>query len=234
MKLTVDIIGDFIKSLVLSHEIFHHYTTLCGKNTVLEVFKNDEIGNTFHAREGLFLSIEGEKYKIVSVDINKIITIMGPLTFKNEKPKNLFFVLETPIYIHGVPIIANDGLDFNDENKMLPMIYLYEILKEVEKGPNSRIVRESDIRLYFLDSANFSEWSSGAYYTNRLRFLNNFVDFFIKKMRDYTRYFYLFNTDITKTNYQKWVISQGSSEKNIFSKELTATGIDFTLPLTKN
>ena len=61
MKLTVDIFEDFIKSLEIASAITSFSDD--GTNTTLLV------SQTFHAREGMFATIDGERYPIVGVGV---------------------------------------------------------------------------------------------------------------------------------------------------------------------
>ena len=113
------------------------------------------------------------------------------------------------------------------------MVYLYEILKEKDLKTNSRVVRESDLKLFFLDSANFDNWETDDHYTQRLLGLNNLVDTFTEAARAYSCCFYLYETDFTRINHVNWgkYVNNQGHKKTIFDDHLTGVELTFTLPL---
>lgn len=218
MKLTVDILEDFINTLDLSGPVISFSDD--GTNTTLEVDK------TFHARRRMLLTVDGFTYQILSVVNNQSITIEGVLLMAES------YTVPNPFYFHGTPIMTNAHINGAREGDKLPMIYLFEILRERDKRENSSISRESDLRLFFLDSANFSEWETEDHYTLRLLGLNNLVDAFIEAARTF-KCFYLFETDFTRINHVNWGIWKDNAghERKIFDDELTGVEVSFTLPL---
>ena len=237
MKLTVDIIEDFINSWVLTQQIYSVKKDITGTNNILSVVDPSgcEKPKTFHARKGMFLTVEGTQYEILAVVNNESITIKGLLTFKGKKPDKLFYTLKNPFYFHGTPMMTNSHINGAKDEEKNPMVYLYEILKEKDKSLNSSIARESDLRLFFLDNANFSDWTTDDHYSKRIVGLNNLVDTFIEKARDYTCCFYLFETDFTRINHIKWGVWRNNSgaEESLFDDQLTGVELSFTLPLKR-
>ncbi len=219
MKLTVDILEDFIASLSLSGDVLSHSDD--GTNTTINVAK------TYHARRRMQVNIDGTDYEIVSVVNNQSIEVVGVIA----DPVN--YVVPNPFYFHGTPVMTNSHINGAASSDKVPMIYLYEILKERDKSPNNKVVRESDLRLFFLDSANFSEWDTDDHYSQRLLGLNNIVDAFIEQARAYICCFYLFETDFIRINHVNWgVYSDNQGQKmRIFDDDLTGVELSFTLPL---
>ena len=220
MKLTVDILEDFIKSLSLSGPVISFSDD--GTNTTIDVKK------TYHARRRMQLNIDGTDYQIESVVDNTSITVKGVIA----DPQN--YTVPNPFYFHGTPIKTNaDHISGAQPANKVPMIYLYEILRERDLRINSRIRRESDLRLFFLDSANFEDWNTDEHYSDRLLGLNNLVDEFIAAARGYDCCFYLYDTDFTRINHVNWGVFQDNKGhiKKIFDDELTGVELSFTLPL---
>lgn len=219
MRLTVDILEDFINSLDLSNKVLSFSDD--GTNTTLVV------GKTFHARKKMQLNVDGTDYEIFSVVNNESIEVVGVIA------DPVVYTVPNPFYFHGTPMMTNAHIHGARENQKVPMIYLYEILRERDKRENSRIVRESDLRLFFLDSANFSEWETDDHYSQRLLGLNNLIDEFITAARKYQCCFYLYGTDFTRINHVKWGVWKNNAghEKRLFDDELTGVEVSFTLPL---
>ena len=85
MKLTVDILDDFIKSLDLSGEVIASGDD--GTNTVLTV------GKTYHARKGMLLDVDGTNFKILSVVNNESIEVGGRNRFTYKVHRTKSFLL---------------------------------------------------------------------------------------------------------------------------------------------
>ena len=219
MKLTVDILEDFIASLSLSGDVLSHSDD--GVNTVINVEK------TYHARRKMLVNIDGTDYEVVAVVNNQSIEVVGVIA------DPVAYTVPNPFFCHGTPVMTNSHINGARHSDKVHMIYLYEILRERDKNPNSRIVRESDLRLFFLDSANFSEWDTDDHYSQRLLGLNNLVDAFIEAARKNTCCFYLFETDFTRVNHANWgvYVDNEGHKQRIFDDDLTGVELSFTLPL---
>lgn len=221
MKLTVDILEEFISTFQLTGRVLSF--TDDGINTTLQVEK------TYHARRRMTLDVGGVDYEIVNVSNNTSIEVVGILTNPTA------YTVPNPFYFHGTPVLTNAHINGARDRDKYPMIYLYEILKEKDKKIDSRIIRESDLRLFFLDNANFGEWTTDDHYSKRLLGLNNLVDEFINLARLYRCCFYLYETDFTRINHVNWGVWRNNAghEKKLFDDELTGVELSFTLPLKK-
>lgn len=219
MKLTVDILEDFISRMKLSGEILS--STNDGTNTTIIVEK------TFHARKNMKIIVDDLEYTIVSVVNNESIEFLGT-------PSNpISYTVPNPFYFHGTPLMTNNHINRAQDSQKVPMAYLYEILRETEKNIYSSIKRESEIRLFFLDNANFDEWQTDDHYSKRLIGLNNFVNEFITQARKSVCCFYLDETEFTRINHVNWgvYVNNKGNEKRIFDDDLTGVELSFTLPL---
>lgn len=219
MKLTVDIIDDFIKTLDLSGDVRSFSDD--GTDTTLIV------DNTFHARKGMVLDIDGFPFTIVSIVFETSITVSG----LPAAPFN--YTVPLPFYFHGTPIATNNQIVEADHKDKVPMIYLHEILKEKDKDIFSAVKRDSDLRLFFLDSANFDDWTTDDHYSQRLLGLNALVDAFRDQALK-SELFFLDETEFSRVNHVKWGTFKDLSGhiKNIFDDKLTGVELSLTLPLT--
>jgi len=219
MKLTVDIIDDFIQSLDLSGDVRSFSDD--GTDTTLIV------DNTFHARKGMVLDIDGLPFTILSVVFETSITVSG----LPAAPFN--YTVPLPFYFHGTPIATNNQISEADHKVKVPMIYLHEILKEKDKDIFSSVKRDSDVRLFFLDSANFDDWTTDEHYSQRLLGLNALVNAFRDQALK-SELFFLDETEFSRVNHVKWgtFTDLKGHIKNIFDDKLTGVELSLTLPLT--
>ncbi len=222
LDLTVNIIENFIKGFDLSGSIMS-----LDRNSETTKINIAEGSSTFHARSGMFLDVNAANYEITEVDYNKSITVNGVI-----KEASMYTV-NSPKYFHGTPLMTNARLNGAEVLDKLPMIYLYEIIRERDKQINSAIVRESDLRLFFLDTADFSDWNTDDHYSKRLLGLNSLVDYFIEQARGNTCQFYLYETDFNRINHVKWgrFKDDQGHVTSLFDDELTGVELSFTLPL---
>jgi len=219
MKLTVNIFKDFINTLTLVGEVSSFSDD--GTSTTLNV------NATFHVRRGMSITINAVDFVVTSVVIDTTIIITGlPVGVP-------FYSVAPPFYFHGTPIGINQEINGESVSKKAPMIYLYEVFPETEMDENSSIIRESDIRLFFLDDADFENFDTEDYYALRLEGLNSLVDQFILAYRK-SRSFFSFDTTFKRTNFTKWgvIANNKGAIKNIFDDELTGIELTFTAKLT--
>lgn len=220
MKLTVDILEDFVASLDLSGPIISF--SVAGSTTILDVEK------TYHARQNMQLDVDGTNYLIVSVVNNTSITVSGVLVSADV------YTVPNPGYRHGTPLMTNAHISNADSQEVFPMIYLHELLKEKDKRTNSAIRRESDIKLFFLATANFEDWRTDDHYAQVLLGMNNLVDAFIEALKQDTCQFYVYETDFTRINRVNWgryMKEKGGEVKRIFNFNLSGVELSFVLPL---
>lgn len=219
--LTVDILETFIAGLQLTGQIESLNRTT--ENTTLTLAANSE---TYHLRENMNLLVNGTAYKVISFIKDQEVTVEGVIKQAAE------YQVPNPFYFHGTPLMTNGQIN-GKKPKQFPMVYLYEILREREKNIDSSIVRESDLRLFFLDTANFEDWTTDDHYSNRLIGLNCLVDFFIKTARNDRCQFELYETEFTRINHVNWGVFRDNKghESKLFDEQCTGVELSFTLPL---
>ena len=160
MALTVDILETFVNGLSLSGAI----TSAANDGTDTTI----TVPNTFHARTGMSIDIDSTDYTIVSVDHTA-----KTITFSTVVANPITYTLPNPFYFHGTAMATNAHIAYLDDASKVPMIYLHETLREIEQSTESAILRESELRLFFLDNANFQDWTTDDHYSKRLVGLNN-------------------------------------------------------------
>ena len=222
LDLTVNILEKFIAGLNLSGSI-----TSINRTSTTSTLTIAEDSKTYHLRAEMLLTVEDTAYRVLSVTKDKEVTVEGVIKQASS------YVVPNPFYFHGTPLMTNAQINGATVDKKFPMVYLYEILRERDKRENSNIVRESDLRLFFLDTANFSDWSTDDHYSKRLVGLNCLVDFFIVAARKNTCQFYLYDTDFSRINHVKWGVFKDNKghESRIFDEDCTGVELSFTLPI---
>ena len=221
LDLTVNILEKFIASFALTGSITN--LNRSQQSTTLVLAPESE---TYHLRESMNLLVDGVSCKVLSFVKDKEVTVEGVIKQAST------YQVPNPFYYHGTPIMTNAQIN-GKKPKQFPMIYLYEILRERDKRINSSIARESDLRLFFLDTANFEDWNTDEHYSKRLVGLNCLVDYFIDTARKNRCQFELFETDFTRINHVNWGVFKDNKghETKLFDEQCTGVELSFTLPL---
>lgn len=174
-KQTVDIIGTIVDEL--SVDFIIDDSSAVGPNFVLEtectwwLSINDKV------------TIGGFLYKVVDFDINVSITVValdgGGLPLPGPFP------LPIPEYIHGTLKMAQNEVDavYNKE-ALVPFVYLFEVVRDRKNtDEESMIDRTTELRIFFLNSANTKDWLTDDHYLNVIDPMQQMVDLFIKKIK---------------------------------------------------
>jgi hypothetical protein len=219
--LTVDIIETFIDSLSIGGEINSY--VVAGGNTTITV------DNIYHARFKMPINIDAVEYEILSVNHT-----LNTITLIGEPATPAVFTLNNPFYFHGTALATNSHISNLDDASKVPMIYLHETLRERVMSEANAIDKESELRLFVLDAANFGDWTTDQHYSIVILGLNKLVEFLIQKIRDYFL-FYMFETEITQINHVKWgqFTDLKGHVQSIFNDHLTGIELSFTLPIRK-
>lgn len=219
MKLTVDIVKEIVEGLALTATVSS--ASFSSPNTTVTVT------DSYHLREQMTVEIGGTDYQVLTIDAeNNSFTVAGDLSGLIGAS----VVVPNPFYFHGTPIATNESIVVLDDPSKVPMIYLYERLRETRQSKNSGLLRTADLTLYFLDNANFADWTTQNFYTKRIYGLNKLVEAFILQVQNNT-HFETLDTVFNLENYERFGTFrelQGRVSK-IFDDPLTGVEVSFTL-----
>ena len=221
MIIIPDIIEAFINNLDLTLEIESYSND--GENTTIIV------ENAYNAREDIILTVNTINLRIVSVSGNSIVVpgTIDPITSA---------VLERPYFFHGTPMMTNSHLsqiqNFDDKT---PFAYLLEILSENwDNDPQSNIAVTADIRLFFLDVANFQDWSTDDHYSKRIKGLRNLIELIMHELNESPLFNKFSNYQIINhVKFGEWRDLQGHIN-SIFDEELSGVELRINLPFNKS
>jgi len=214
---TVDIIKDLVTDLQV---VFG----------VLSVIDNGDNTYTLNTKNTWWLSVEDEitidsnLYEIKDFVINKSITIqsIGAAIL----PTASSFYIDAANYIHGTLKMAGNEVDStSDKTELCPFVYLFEIISDKKNtDEESMIDRETDLRLFFLNSVNTADWLTVDHYTYFVQPMQQMVDLFISKIKKSR----LFTDEIDYECTPLINVSEnGTQEQSIFDTNLS--GIELRL-----
>lgn len=221
-QLTVDLLEDFVTSLELESSVLSVTDNTSTSIILLE--------NSYNVRKGMVIQIDGTDYPVTDVDAyNNYIEVTGSIASATKA------IIPNPFYFHGTPIATQSHISHLDEGDVLPMVYLYEIIREREFGINSSIDRDADIRLFFVDNANAEDWLTDDHYSKRLVGLNKLVDAFIQALRKSTCAFLMYDEEIERINHADWgrFSADKGHTKRLLNNYTTAVELSTTLRIKR-
>ena len=153
MYIIPNLIEEFASSFSYSSTVVSSVIT--GGNTELN------LGNTYHARTGTIVDIDGTSAEVVSFD-----SVLNNIEVVGEFNSPLLVTVPNPFFFHGTPYKTNTHISYLDAGQKFPMIYLYEIIEEeLQNEESSGLYEIAELRLFFLDNANFAEWTTDQHYS---------------------------------------------------------------------
>ena len=221
MALTVDLLESFIDSFVLTGSVLSHSDDGVNTTMVLE--------NLYNTRYNMAIDIDGTDYTVLSADhTSNTIVVSGVIA------DPLAYIVPNPFYFHGTPYATNAQIAYLDDASKVPMIYLMEILREDIQSTDSPIDRTVDVRLFFLDVANFEDWTTDDHYSKVITGLNNLVTYFIAQLK-LSKDFYTFDTVFRQINHIKFGQFQDLKGhiQSIFNDHLSGIEVSFNLSIRK-
>ena len=218
--LTVYLLKDFIENtLDLSGEILS--AVYDGTNTVLTVC------DIFHLREEMNVTLDGKFIiPVVSVDQD-----LNTFTLLGDYSTATTYAIDNPFYFWGTPLQANTELSNTAPAAKYPFAYLKEIIKERNFDQFASLVRESDVRIFFLDEMNKQDWHTVEMYSNVLIGLNKLVDAFITQLRNDQRFFSQLTTfeRVNHSDFGLKIVTNKGHIEPLFADNLSGVELSFTL-----
>lgn len=237
MKPTIPVFvfRDFVNGLDLS-SLVKSFTTDENEGTTTLI-----VENTFHARDGLLIQVDGFSYEVVRVDYCQEAITINAVLVEAE-----IVIIPTPFFIHGTYRKTNNELNaLLDESEKVPMIYLHEVIDERWGNFESSIDVTASFRFFLLDSSpqNGIDPLSGnplentkttqSQYANIIQPLSKLFEAIRQGIRDYGRFGEIDYID--KQNHVEWgVYTQNKGhERKLFDMDLTGMNCFVRLPIYK-
>ncbi len=220
MIIVPDLLETFIDSLTFESAVINQTYDLPSDTTTITV------EDSFFARTDLVVYLDGFPYTVKSFDSK-----LNQLVFDTELAPITTLTLSNPFFFHGTPYMTNIELTkIQKTDSKFPMIYLYEIVREdIRNEEKDGLAEIADIRLFFLDNANFRDWDTDKHYTNSIRPQRKLVDEFILQMNKYKMFDRSDNiTLINHVNFGQFVDKKGHLQ-SIFNEK--TSGIELQIKL---
>jgi hypothetical protein len=228
---TVDIVEAFVSKLTFTIELVSALDNGDGSYQLCLVAQNPQKTEDpiYWLRPLSKITINAVIYTVQSLDDCDKITVSGA----SGPSKGDTFIIPAPFYFHGTPIAQGEKMNqIKKQSNKLPMVYLVEITREVfDRDVESAIERNSDVIMYFLDTANFKDWDTDAHYLKSINPMRNLVENFILLLEREGRIGLL--DDFTLINHAKFgvfTVDKGHVT-NLFNDELSGVELNVTLPI---
>ena len=216
----VNLIGTIIDSFRDTYAI----TSITHVGTIYTINTAD----TKRLEVGSYVTISGNNYEVLTLIANTSFTISSAINVIGTSWKAL-----APYYFYGTPIMISNTLDkYKNYKQKFPVIVLFETMPAVVNDDTSlNIERVVSLEMYFMDEANFKDWSHDEYYTYVIDVLQTYVDDFITKISNHRQIGALDKHN--ETPYSKWNLVRLDTGKNVFNSELSGIKLEIDLPILK-
>jgi hypothetical protein len=229
MKPLRHVIEDFFNAMSLTFAVNGHSVTGSAPNQITTI----TIDNILNLRAGLTVKIDGTDYTVLTVSGTTIFTVQANLN------NPAIVILPRPIWFAGSPLSVNKKIDeIPTPQYKVPMVWLHEVIRERRiQTSDSTLEREAQIRLFFLDEADFSTWETSTnqatYYTKVIDGMDRLAEYMKEKMYN-SMYFGKFE-EYNITSFAKFgiYVDNKGVENSVFNDQLSGVELSMTLPVNK-
>lgn len=170
MKFIPDILEEFVGGLNWTAQVWDASYNGVDSTTIT-------VYNVLHLKSGLFVTIDSTLLEVQSVDYNaNTFIVLGDYSAATE------VLFPTPHFVHGTQRALVNQITRLDDNAKFPMIWLHEVIRENLGGVRS-VASTSTVRLFFLDVANYTDWTTDQHYAKVIRPMRNLADYFLQEFR---------------------------------------------------
>lgn len=174
----------------------------------------------------------GNSFTIVSA-VENMYFVLEPLptNLTSDAPGNVL-LLPNPFYLSGTKIAANNEWSKVSNSLMAktPVIWLLELIRFRRFGRESAIDFESELRLFFLDETNVTQYYTSDHRSNVVSPMNQLGEVFLNTIQANRQYKVIEQSDFI--TFSRFGVEQDQGVfKNILNANLS--GVELRLTLTK-
>lgn len=225
---TVDIIGDIITEMTIEININSIVDNLDNTYTI-------KTCNTAYLFPCYKFVINGTNYEVLNeagkdFKFNEEFTIKG-----NTAPVVTTIILPSLKYFHGTVIATKAELDKNQlAADKFPMVYLLEVLEDdFNNEDDSRIDRDSNLRLFFLSETAGNDWNTNEHYDYSIKPMRNIVYNFINYINNSNKIGKFDNYKaINHAKFGVYTADKGHTRR-VFNENLSGVELKINLPIVK-
>jgi hypothetical protein len=230
MKETVDIVEDLISQL----DIVVPFDTITDNGDGTYTIESCNTGYLFPCYKfdlgGVIYTVQNEVGK--EFVFNERFTIKG-----NTIPTATELTLDALKYYHGTVIATKEELAKKElSSDKFPMAFLLEVLEDdFNNADDSRIDRNSQLRLFFLSETDENNWNTEEHYEFSIKPMRNLLYKFISHLNG-SNLIGEFNSykAINHAKFGVFVSSKGGHTQRIFNDKLSGVELRIDLPILKS
>jgi len=230
IKETVDIVEELISQL----DIVVKFKSIVDNGDSTYTIETCNTGYLFPCYE---FKIDGVDYKVLN-EIGKDFIFNERFTIKgNIVPTTTEITLDSLKYYHGTVIATKEELSRKElSSDKFPMAFLLEIIEDdFNNKDDSRVDRNSQLRLFFLSETDENNWTTNEHYEFSIKPMRNLLYKFIAHLNDSNL---IGKIDSYKaTNHAKFGVylsSKGGHTQRIFNDKLSGVELGIDLPILKS
>tara|TARA_R110001606_G_scaffold91591_3_gene204258 strand:+ start:7109 stop:7822 length:714 start_codon:yes stop_codon:yes gene_type:complete len=230
IKETVDIVEELISQL----DIVVKFKSIVDNGDSTYTIETCNTGYLFPCYE---FKIDGVDYKVLN-EIGKDFIFNERFTIKgNIVPTATEITLDSLKYYHGTVIATKEELSRKElSSDKFPMAFLLEIIEDdFNNKDDSRVDRNSQLRLFFLSETDENNWTTNEHYEFSIKPMRNLLYKFIAHLNDSNL---IGKIDSYKaTNHAKFGVylsSKGGHTQRIFNDKLSGVELGIDLPILKS
>ena len=188
--------------------------------------------NTQYLRPLETVTLNGVDYKVVSFEINRTITLSGDSAVEVGE-----YLISNPSFKFGkLKQTVSEILTQNQvaSNKLtMPLIWMFEVSpRQTPSEFNSMLESTGNVKLFFMNSANYEDWTTEDHKVNAIKPVSNLVDLFLKQLKKHKRVgkTYIVN----RVEHAKFTNDNGETAgegKNILAMRLSGIEVELSLPI---
>jgi len=239
-RLVVDAVGDFVAGLKLESKVlsFSVPATVTGSfgasfgssfsigSVIIPETTTVTVCDMFHARAGLLCLLDGVQYEIAETDRET-----GTVIVSGYAVAPALFSMPAPHYFHGTPTATGAEISRLKDADKVPMVYLLEIIRETVQDEDSAYTSVADLRLFFLDVADYANWTTDDHYAKLVQGLRSLVDAFILQARKCKGFGKITTIDlITHVKFGVYQTDKGHVN-SLFNERLTGIEMRASFPI---
>ena len=186
------------------------------------------VDSTHYLNTNKSLTINGIDYVVVAFEIDKTVTLMGA-----SSPTIGSHSLTAPYFTHGKLKAVNKELSFKQPTEIIPLVWNFELQPRTRPAEvDTSIESTGTVKLFFMATANYTDFTTAQHYTECIEPMNNLVNSFIIGLDSHKRTGLVFEG--LRMNHAKFTTggqATASDENNVLPLYISGIELELTIPI---
>lgn len=188
--------------------------------------------NTHYLRPLEEFNVNGVTYTVESFVYNSYLIVSGSTPIAPGT-----YTLNNPSFKHGklkqtsAEILAQNQVRAN--KLVMPLVWMFELSpRQTPSEVNSMLESAGNVKLFFMNSADYENFTTADHFTNVIQPMSNLVDLFLKRLKKHNRVGKAYISN--RIEHAKFTNDNGESAgegKNILPMRLSGIEVELSLPI---